>query len=150
MKKVFVVTAAIALLFMACDKNKRASKRLMRPGTWKVVELSVDGEHLSPLPDWQIDECSIYDEVCTATWELDTTTSRFHWQFNDKAERFTISRVVDTADCEDFYTQEVEQQTFKFSGDYKVLTSKRKFKELESYSTLGYEGEKVLIRLEWE
>lgn len=150
MKKVLIVTAAIAFIFTACDKDKRASKRLMRPGTWKIVELSVDGAQLSPRPNWQIDNCEIYEEVCTATWDLAGDESRFNWQFNDDAERFTISRMVDTADCEDFHTAEVEQQTYRFSGDYKVLTSKRKLKKLESYSTYGYPNQKVMIRLEWE
>ena len=150
MYKLIFLLLASTLLFTACDKNKRASKRLMKPGTWKVVEFSVDGQNLSPLPTWQIDDCEIYDTVCSASWKLEGKESRFYWQFNDKAERFTISRIVAPEDCEDFYTEEVEQQTYNFSGDYKVLESKRKSKTFESFSTLGHPGEKVVIRLEWE
>ena len=148
MKKLALLLFATAFLFTACDKNKRASKKLMKPGTWEVVELSVDGQNMTPLPDWEINDCDIYETLCTATWYLEGKQSQFYWQFNDKAELFTISRMVAPEDCEDFYTEEVEQQTFKFSGDYKVLESKRKSKTFESYSTLGYDGEKVVIRLE--
>jgi len=148
MKKLALLFLATAFLFTACDKNKRASKRLMKPGNWEVVELSVEGQNVTPLPFWEINDCEIYETLCTAVWNLGEKDSQFYWQFNDKAERFTISRVVDPEDCEDFYTEEVEQQTFKFSGDYKVLESKRKSKTFESYSTLGYDGEKVVIRLE--
>ncbi|MDX1651085.1 MAG: hypothetical protein R3277_01250 [Brumimicrobium sp.] len=149
MKNIIVFLFSVAILCVACDKNKRASKRLMRPGTWNVVELSVDGANLSPLPVWQVNDCDIYDtSLCTSSWILEGIESQFYWQFNDKAERFNISRVVDTADCSDFYTEEVEQQTYNFSGAYKVIESKRKRKEFESYSTLGYPGKKVVIRLE--
>lgn len=51
-------------------------------------------------------------------------------------------------DCEDFYTEEVEQQIFKFSGDYEVVERKRKSMTFESNSTVGFEGEKVVIRVE--
>jgi hypothetical protein len=55
--------------------------------------------------------------------------------------------MVAPEDCEDFYTEEVEQQTYKFSGDYEVMERKRKSMTFESSKTLGYEGEKVVIRL---
>ena len=148
MKKLAYLLIVSVFLFTACDKDKRASKKLMKPGTWKVIELSVDGQNLSPLPNWKITDCDIYETLCIAKWKLEDKESHFYWQYNDKAERFTISRRVAPEDCEDFYTEEVEQQTYNFSGDYKVLESKRKTKTFESYSTLGYAGKKVVIKLE--
>lgn len=143
------ILVIIAIIFTACDKNKRASKRFMRPGKWKFVELSVDGSPISQPQYIQVDDCDIYDTLCTATWDRGEEFSGVYWQFNDKAERFTISRMIDTADCENFYTELAEQQTYNFSGDYKVLETKRKSKVFESYETFGYPGKKVLIRLEW-
>ena len=61
---------------------------------------------------------------------------------------FTISRIVAPEDCEDFYTEEVEQQTFQFSGDYDVKERKRKSMIFESSKTLGFDGKKVVIKLE--
>ena len=148
MKKLALLLLAIAFLFTACDKNKRASKKLMKAGNWEVVELSVDGQNISPLPSWGINDCDIYEELCTASWKLEDKQSQFYWQFNEKAKLFTISRIVAPEDCEDFYTEEVEQQTFKFSGDYEVVERKRKAMTFESRKTLGFDGEKVIIQLE--
>lgn len=150
MKTSISILIVLAIIFAACDKNKRASKRFMKPGNWKFVELSVDGSPISPPQYISVDDCDIYDTLCSATWDRGEEFSRIYWQFNDKAELFSISRIVDTADCEDFYTEVAEQQTYRFSGDYKVLESKRKSKIFESYETNGYPGEKVLIKLEWE
>ena len=149
MKASIAILLLTAILFTSCDKNKRASKRFMRPGKWKFVELSVDGSPISQPQYIKVEECDIYDTLCMATWDRGEEFSRIYWQFNDKAERFSISRIVDTADCADFYTELAEQQTYRFSGDYKVLETKRKSKVFESYETLGYPGDKVLIRLEW-
>lgn len=143
------IVLVIVIIFASCDKNKRASKRFMRPGKWKFVELSVDGSPISPPEYIAVDDCDIYDTICTATWDRGEEFSEVYWQFNDKAERFTISRMIDTADCDNFYTELAEQQTHDFSGDYKVIETKRKRKVFESYETLGYPGQKVLIRLEW-
>lgn len=49
MKKIIFITISVAILVATCDKNKRASKRLMKPGTWKVIEFSVDGQNLTPI-----------------------------------------------------------------------------------------------------
>lgn len=141
----------LALLIVACDKNNRASKRLMRPGNWVVTHLTVNGsnytnEHIH----WTINDCDIEEELCTGIWNLADKNSQFYWQFNENAERFTLSRVVAPEDCEDFYTEEVEQMTYLFSGDYEVITSKRKSKIFESQNTIGFEGESVRIVLEWK
>ena len=148
MKKTAILLFALAFIFAACDKNKRASKRLMKAGNWEVIELSVDSQNLSPLPFWQVNDCDIYETLCTASWKLDDKQSQFYWQFNEKAQLFTISRIVAPEDCEDFYTEEVEQQTFKFSGDYEVIERKQKSMVFESTKTLGFDGKKVMIRLE--
>jgi hypothetical protein len=148
--KTLTLATIFAISLAACDKNNRASKRLIKPGLWNVVELSVNGQEITPYPVWSISDCDIYEDTCTAIWydnSLDTE-SQIYWQFNDKAETFTISRVVDTADCEDFYTEEVEQQTFRFSGEYSVIERKRKEMHFESSNTLGYPNEEVVIRLE--
>src|SRR5690554_873969 len=148
MKKLALLLLATVFIFAACDKNKRASKRLMKAGNWEVVELSVDGKNTTPLPTWGVKDCDIYETLCIASWKLEGKQSQFYWQFNEKAQLFTISRRVAPEDCEDFYTEEVEQQTFKFSGDYEVIERKRKSMVFESTKTLGFDGKKVMIRLE--
>lgn len=149
MKRTLLVTLAISLLALgACDKNKRASNRLMKAGFWNVTSMSVDGVSITDLPIWSINDCAIYEDLCTAQWVLDNKYSAFYWQYNEKAETFTISRVVAPEDCEDFYTEEVEQQTYLFSGTYKVVECKRKLRVFESSETIGYFGQKVRIQIE--
>src|SRR5690554_7236827 len=147
MKKLTLLLLTTACLLTTCEKNKRESKHLKKAGNRKVKELSVDGVSQTLIPTWEIQDCDIYETVCEGTWTSDTTQSQFYWQFNDKAQTFTISRVVAPEDCEDFYTEEVEQQTFNFSGEYDVTENKRKSKTFESYNTIGFEGQKVVIRV---
>jgi hypothetical protein len=151
MKKLTILTMTLALLFVACDKDKRASKRFMRPGTWQVTKLMADG-NTYPIESlkWTVQECSIYEELCMGEWHLGDKNSQFYWQFNEKAQTFTLSRVVAPEDCEDFYTEEVEQMTYLFSGEYNVIESKRKSKIFESSETIGFNGNTVRIEMEWE
>lgn len=71
-------------------------------------------------------------------------------QFNDKAQTFKISRVVPPAECENFYTEQVDQDTYHFTGEYKVEDSSKKRKAFGSVSTIGFPGEYVRIVLETE
>lgn len=149
MKTKIILTLVIAILAVACDKDKRASKRFIKPGTWELKKLTVDGDNVTnETIYWHISECDIYEDLCTGAWDLDEKKSQFYWQFNEKASTFTLSRVVAPEDCEDFYTEEVEQMTYKFSGEYNVIESKRKSKIFESRKTIGYDGETVRIELE--
>lgn len=148
MKKVFLYSVVLAILFASCNKDKRASKRFMRADVWHVKTLTVDDEiQDAEKVKWLVSECDIYEELCAAVWSLEDKTSQFYWQFNEKAETFTISRVVAAEDCGDFYTEEVEQQTFLFSGVYNVIKSKRNEKVFESTETIGFKGKKVSITL---
>jgi len=149
MKKITILAITLAILFVGCDKDKRASKRLIKPGNWIVTASVVDGSSISnETITWNISECDIYEELCQASWDLNGSTSEFYWQFNDKASTFTISRVVAPEDCEDFYTEKVEQMTYSLSGEYEVIESKRKSKIFESKNTLGYAGTAVRLEVE--
>ena len=151
MKKLTILTMTLAILFVACDKNKRASKRFMRPGTWQVTKLMAAGDSYSTEElKWVIHDCDIYEELCLGQWHFEDKNSQFYWQFNEKAQTFTLSRVVAPEDCEDFYTEEVEQMTYLFSGEYKVVESKRKSKIFESRETIGFEGSAVRIEMDWK
>jgi len=145
-----IILAALLLTATACNKDKRASKRFMKPGTWQVKEVSVAGNNLDTLPTWAVNACDIYEDLCTANWTRNGVSSQFYWQFNEKAQTFKISRVVPPAECENFYTELVEQQTFKYSGVYDVIESKKDRKILESNATNGYPGQKVRIIIETE
>ena len=135
-------------LIVACNKDKRASKHFMNQGEWKVTSLQIGDSSVTELPTWSVKECAIYEDLCVGDWKLDGKFSSFYWQFNDKAKEFVLARVVAPEDCEDFYTVEAEQQTFLFSGSYKVKETSKDKKILESNNTIGYEGELVRIVIE--
>ena len=150
MKNVFFLILMAILLTASCNKDKRASRRFMKPGTWQVTELSVNNVNADTLPTWTVHNCDIYENLCTASWNRNGVLSQFYWQFNDKAQEFKLSRVVPPSECENFYTEQVEQDTYHFSGEYQVIECKKKRKVFESTQTLGYPGEKVRIVIEAE
>ena len=125
----------------------------MEPYLWQVKELSINNVNLDTLPTWQANDCDIYENLCTARWYISEAYSQhsdFYWQYNDKAKTFKISRVVPPEECEEFYTEQVEQDTYHFSGEYQVIECKKKRKVFESTQTIGYPGEKVRIVIEAE
>jgi hypothetical protein len=147
--KLTILLSILLLAAAGCDKDKRASKRLMNAGTWKVKTLTVDGQAQDiENMTWVVSECDIYEDLCIAQWKIDTKSSLFYWQFNEKAQTFTVSRVVAPEDCEDFYTEEVEQLTYLLSGEYKVIETKRKTKRFESSATIGHPNKTVVIEVE--
>jgi hypothetical protein len=146
--KLIATILLLGIIVVSCNKDKRASKRLIKPGEWEVTKITIGDSSISNLPIWAIQECDIYEDLCEGDWKLDGNTSSFYWQFNDKAKEFVLSRVVAPEDCEDFYTVEVEQHTYKFSGRYKVLETSKSKKIFESTNTIGFEGELVRIEIE--
>lgn len=149
MKKSICLILFITLLLFSCDKDKRASKRFMNAGTWLVKSFTVDGETLPGTNSfWIISRCDIYETTCTGNWRLEDATSGFYWQFNEKAQVFTLARIVAPEDCEDFYTKPIEQLTYNLSGTYKVVETKRRRKVFESRETIGYEGKTIRLELE--
>lgn len=151
MKHTFLLLlAALFLTTTACNKDKRASRRFMKPGTWKVTELSVNNVNMDTLPTWSVNSCDIYENLCTASWNRNGVSSQFYWQFNDKAQTFKISRVVPPSECENFYTEQVEQDTYHFTGEYKVEETTKTRKVFGSLATVGHPGVYVRIVLETE
>jgi len=149
MKSVILLFAALFVVF-SCNKDKRASRRFMKPGTWQVTELSVNNINIDTLPTWSINHCDIYENLCTASWNRNGVSSQFYWQFNDKAKTFKLSRVVPPHECENFYTEQVEQDTYHFTGEYKVEESTKKRKVFGSFSTNGHPDVYVRIVIETE
>ena len=137
----------LAVVLQSCDKNKRASKRLMDPGRWVLTDIQVAGEKFDNHIEWEVAPCEIYEESCEAHWLFDGNSSRIYWQFNDKAETFTISRAFESTDTSEYYTTEAKVQAYRFSGEYQVLTRKRKQMRFQSTQTEGYSGETVVIEI---
>lgn len=142
--------AIFLMLFVmcSCNKDKLFSKRLIRPGSWKVSSLSVGGIQQTNLPQWDISDCNIYEESCSGIWkQTNNEQATFSWQFNDKGSTFTILRQNGADSC-DFITDQVEIQCFNYSGVYEVLENKRDRMRFRSSQTTGFPNSKVIIELE--
>jgi hypothetical protein len=57
---------------------------------------------------------------------------------------------VPPSECENFYTEQVEQDTYHFTGEYKVRETTKTRKVFESVETIGYPSVFVRIVVEVE
>jgi hypothetical protein len=151
--KIFSVFIFAAVILTACNKSKKVSKRLAGE-TWKVVELTVDGISEEELPTLMFEDCDIYDEVCIGEWETpEEAHAEFAWQVRDKGETFELSNQSTLEDAhshggDEHAAEEAVLQCQSFSGVYTITEHKRKEMQMESSSTLGFNGSKVVIKLE--
>ena len=133
----------ISLLVFSCNKNKKFSKRLAGE-TWTVVEITIDSDKQEDLPSLTFNECDIYKDNCYASWKLDDSSSNFIWQFREKAKKFEISNQSElTTDLE-----LAVRQCINFSGVYDVTVNSKTSLTLNSSSTVGYDGEEVIIKIQ--
>jgi hypothetical protein len=148
MNKLSIVLLFSIVVFASCNKDKRNSNRLINKGPWQVTTLTVNGVSDSLLPIITFDDCNIYEDTCTAQWMLSSTRkNEFIWQFNDRANTFTISRQFDE-DTIAFVLDIVKWQCYQYSGTYHVIKAKRNNIEFESSTTVGYSGQKVRMVIE--
>jgi hypothetical protein len=147
-----LVLAFFAMTFIvtSCNKTKKTSNRVI--GEWKVTELSVDGENEDELPIIEFEDCDIYKESCFGEWMNDEGGhAEFIWQFREKAKTFEISFQADEEDddhAHDHADEEAAEQCYNFSGVYEVKVNKKNNLEFESTKTIGYEGKKVVLKME--
>jgi len=144
--------STMAFLGTACNKTKTNSNRLMKAGEWTITELSVDGTNEAELPEWEIEDCDIYDESCHGEWKNEEGGhSEFVWQFRNSGDDFEISRQAEEEEGhsheEDHAAEEAAAQCFAFSGIYEVVTRKKDEMEFTSTTTEGYPGSTVVIKI---
>ena len=146
MKRIFFLLALITIC--SCNKDKLYSKRLMKPGTWQVTELSVDGIEDQKTPYWEIDDCDIYEASCTGRWvHPNIEYANFVWQFTNKGSSFTLNRINGADSC-NFITDSVEIQCYNYSGKYEVVEHKRNAMVFKSLETTGYPNNEVILKIE--
>lgn len=145
-----LVIVAIA----ACNKTKKFSKRLAGE-TWTVTELTVDGTSAEELPKLIFSDCDIYEkEPCVGELENhEGGHANFIWQIRDKGKVFELSNQSSLDDAhshggDEHATEEAVLLSQNLSGIYTITKSKRKSMEMESTATLGFEGKKVILKLE--
>lgn len=135
------------ILVTSCNKEKLYSKRFCGKSDsseWSVsffLEDSLYSEDIS----LRIFKCDIYQDLCEGTaFSIDETEgeSDFYWQFQDKGKTVVFHRKSDNDSSEI-----MDDWIFSISGEYDVLKAKKKEMIFESYSTLGFEGQKVQMLL---
>ena len=142
MKKLSLIILSSILLF-SCNKNKKFSKRLSGE-TWTTVEITVDGDKQEDLSTLTFNECDIYKDNCFASWEVENTKANFIWQFREKAKIFEISNQSEL-------TEDLElaiRQCINYSGVYDVTDNSKTSLTIKSTSTIGYDGEEVIIKIQ--
>jgi hypothetical protein len=151
-KTLKLVTLSITLLIgmSACNKAKTISKKFIKTGEWTITELSVDGVNEDELPTWEINDCDIYAESCSGEWRNEEGGhTKFIWQFREKANTFEISHQKHEEEHDnDHASEEVAEQAFNFSGVYEVIERKKDAMEFTSKNTVGYSGQKVIIKIQ--
>ncbi|MEX1001671.1 MAG: hypothetical protein WDZ35_06110 [Crocinitomicaceae bacterium] len=136
----------ISLVAVACRKSEVNTNRLSKQGEWQVTELTVGTNVHSALPRWDIGEAPDDKEFATAIWKHSTgSTAPFLWRFN--YYEGTFSFLIDPHEASD-ETSKAYIQCDNLSGEYNILTDKRKLFEFESIETKGYGTVTVFIRLE--
>jgi hypothetical protein len=136
------------LLFSACNKEKRFSKRLIKGDVWSITDLTVSDEAYGIKGSWLVEDIDIYDSVPSIQWEENGQTTNFHWQFQNKGKTFEI--VYKDPTCVNCSTppEALDFQCYFLSGKYDVIVHKRDKMVFESNSTIGFKGEKVKIRVD--
>lgn len=157
MKQIILYLPLVAVLATGCNKTKSFSNRLSGE-TWAVTKLTIDGEEEESdhFPTLEFADCDIYEEVCEGHWMLEGEEAHFAWQFDERGSLFTISN-QSTAEHDHDHEHEDDaehehadpvDQCQDLSGTYDVEEMKRSTMTIKSTSTVGHEGEEVMLVLE--
>jgi hypothetical protein len=129
---------------IGCDKTESAAQRFVKEGRWTITSITVYTTVIDKLPKWDIPFCTDFSSYNSGTWEHPLGTSAgFLWKFSNIGGTFTFEpdSILDTGSM-------AYAQCSNFSGEYKVIKSKRHTFHFESTATLGYPGKVVTILLE--
>jgi hypothetical protein len=138
------------LLFVSCNKEKRASKLLMKGEVWNVKSVSVDGTEIATKGTWTVSQdVDIYAGVPEAIWKLDNTNSAiFEWQFHEKANKFQLTYKQIYEECDGEMLDEMDYLTYDLTGSYAVEKRRKKRMIFKCSETIGYSNKEVVITIE--
>jgi hypothetical protein len=149
MKKIIIFSAFIisTIAIFSCNKTKQNAKTL-QGSTWNMTALTIDGVADTNLAELEFGEGNIYKEVLTGKWHnyghshgAAAAEVGFAWQFRDKGKTFEISNQSEGDDA---------VQCSQLSGVYNVESSSKTEYEFSSNATIGYSGQKVVIKMKKE
>ncbi|MEO9532914.1 MAG: hypothetical protein ABJG68_15285 [Crocinitomicaceae bacterium] len=146
-RRLHIVSIVIALIvvFSSCTKSAVDTRRLGGK-KWMVTQLDLGTNSNSLLPTWVLEE-SVDDDVFTkGTWiHDDDSQAIFKWRFNYFEGTFSL---LINENIEQDQDTKAFQQCSNLSGDYMIITDKKKSFEFESVETDGYAAIPVFIQLQ--
>jgi hypothetical protein len=148
-RQAMLIIPGLLMFFLAttgCDKTERAAQRFVKEGRWTVTSITVATDEIDKLPKWDISAATDFSIYNNGTWEHPHgTITGFLWKFSNMGGTFTFESVSGSETASMAYAQ-----CTNFSGEYKVVKSKRHTFHFESTTTVGYPGKVVTILLERE
>ena len=146
MKKLTLLLCVMS--FIACNKEKRFSSKLMKGQIWNVTNITVDDEALAPKGQWLITtDVDIYDSVPSAKWTAGVEDAIFEWQFQDKGESFYLSYVQQKDEVDGNLLDTIDYFAYYLTGKYNVEVHKKDQMVFVSNETIEYAGKEVRIEI---
>jgi hypothetical protein len=146
-RKLHIVTLVIVffVVFSSCTKSAVDTRRLGGQ-KWMVTQLDLGTNSNSSLPTWALEKSIDDDAFTKGTWiHSDNSEAIFKWRFN-YFEGTCSLRINEN--IEQDLDSKAFQQCSNLSGDYMVITDKKKLFEFESLQTIGYPAIPVFIQLQ--
>src|SRR5690606_3161129 len=142
-----ILYSVVVLLFfaMSCDKTAVATRKFLKAGEWNTTQLTAGTITFDKLPRWEIQDCENHENFCQGVWHHPNgSKTLFYWKFSNIGGTFGYY-----ADPQEIETGSMAySQCLNFSGEYKIIKSKKKLFHFESEETLGYPGKLVTIIIE--
>jgi hypothetical protein len=145
--KAILLILLVTILF-SCNKEKRFSKRLIEPSTWKVTVVDIGNEQANVFGNWNIPNVNIYNTVPWVTWTDNGKDARFQWQFQDKGKTFELNYTCLCDENDGAELDTLDYICYNISGKYKVLKKGKHNMEFSCSNTRAYSGKEVKIVLE--
>lgn len=147
MKKIGILAMLITLV-VACNKEKRFSRRLIKGENWEVSSLTVDGNSINVGGSWKVVGDNIYESVPRIEWtDNGSDATIIEWQFQEKGDKYQFNYVQLCEECDGTQMEDLDYTAYAITGKYDVERHKRKEMIFTSTETVGYKGKKVEIKI---
>ncbi|OIQ35933.1 MAG: hypothetical protein BM555_03740 [Crocinitomix sp. MedPE-SWsnd] len=136
----------LVLLSTSCTKSEVNTKNLGKQGRWMVTVLNIGSNTNVQLPTFVFQPSEDPEVLTDGTWiHNDNSQAALRWRFNYYAGTFSI---LINENVEQDETSKAFVQCNNLSGEYNIITEKKKLFEFESMTTNGYGSIPVFIQIQ--
>lgn len=140
----YIVISSVVLV--GCSKPQQNSNNFGKQTNWNVTILDINSNSTSSLPSWTVEESTDVHAFTPGVWKHeDGSSAHFKWRFNYYLGSFSFS-IDQNVEQDD--NSKAFMQCDNLSGEYSIITDKKKLFEFESISTNGYGAQQVFIQLQ--